>query len=107
MTRTQRLPRRLLIPALLALASMPALAGTVKIDFQVALTPANSVIGNYPIQKPEILTVPSGAVVRIDTGGGAGWRAENLAPDEWLKKNDVGVDSSYPPIRESIEVWDK
>jgi acetamidase/formamidase len=98
---------RLLIPALLAFTALPAAPGTVKIDHHVALTPENSVIGNFPIQKAEILTVPSGAVVRIDTGGGAGWRAENLGPDEWLKAHEVGVDSSYPPIRESIEVWDK
>jgi acetamidase/formamidase len=45
--------------------------------------------------------------VTIDTGGGAGWRAENMEPDAWLKKHNLPVSSAYPPIRESIEVWDK
>lgn len=96
-----------LICALLGLAALPASARTLKIDHHVPLTPATAVFGNFPIQKPAILTVQPGAVVRIDTGGGAGWRAENRAPDEWLSAHGIKVDSSFAPIRESIEVWEK
>ncbi len=35
-------------------------------------TPENSAIGTFPARKTPILTVKSGAVVKIDTGGGAG-----------------------------------
>jgi acetamidase/formamidase len=98
---------RALLPAVLALAALPASAKPPKIDHHVPLTPATAVFGNFPIQKAAILTVPSGAVVRIDTGGGAGWRAENRQPDEWLAAHQVGVDSTFAPIRESIEVWEK
>ncbi|MET0290717.1 MAG: acetamidase/formamidase family protein, partial [Steroidobacteraceae bacterium] len=98
--------RRFAHGAVLLLAASAAVAAP-RIDHHVRLTPQNAVFGNFPIQKPEILTIKSGETVKIDTGGGAGWRAENLEPDVWLKKNGIAVDSSYPPIRESIEVWDK
>jgi acetamidase/formamidase len=96
-------------PTALLLTLTPLCAGAAgpRIDHHVPLTPATAVFGNFPIQKAEILTVKSGAVVRIDTGGGAGWRAENRDPNEWLKANGIAVDASFPPIRESIEVWEK
>jgi acetamidase/formamidase len=93
--------------SLLAALAISAASAAPRIDHYVRLTPENSTFGNYPIQKPAILTIKSGETVKIDTGGGAGWRAENLEPDAWLKKNGVPVDAAYPPIRESIEVWDK
>lgn len=73
----------------------------------VKLTPENSVIGNYPIQKAPILTIKSGDTVKIDTGGGAGWRNRDMSPDEWLKQNKIGVTSEYPALAETIAVWDR
>jgi hypothetical protein len=76
----------------LFLAFLPAvsLAATEpKIDHYVRLTPENSAIGNFPAQKAPILTVKSGAVVKVDTGGGAGWRNPKVDPNEWLKQNGV------------------
>jgi acetamidase/formamidase len=100
------LPRAVLLVSA-GLLCATAAAATPKIDHYVRLTPQSAVFGNFPIQKPEILTIESGQTVKIDTGGGAGWRAENMEPDAWLKKHGIAVDSSYPAVRESIEVWDK
>ena len=63
--------------ALLLLLALPAIsfaASEPKIDHYVHLTPENSAIGNFPARKAPILTVKSGAIVKVDTGGGAGWR---------------------------------
>lgn len=98
---------RSLALCLVLAAFAPGAGAATRIDHVVPLTPVNSVFGNFPIQKASILTIRSGETVRIDSGGGAGWRAENLAPDAWLKANGIAVDSTFPPIRESIEVWDK
>jgi acetamidase/formamidase len=95
------------VPLLLGVALSVNAAAANKVDHYVKLTPETSVFGNFPIQKAPILTVKSGETVSIDTGGGAGWRAENREPGEWLKANGIPVDASYPPIRESIEAWDK
>lgn len=90
--------------ALVACAATPA---PPRVAHHVPFTPENAVFGNFPIQKAPILTVPSGAVVRIDGGGGAGWRAENMTPDAWLKAHGIPLDATFPAIRESIEAWDK
>jgi acetamidase/formamidase len=93
--------------SLLACLPVAAFAAGPHVDHHVPLTPATAVFGYFPIQKPGILTVRSGAVVRIDTGGGAGWRAESRDPDEWLKANGIAVDARFAAVRESIEVWEK
>jgi acetamidase/formamidase len=76
-------------------------------DHYVKLTPENSVIGNYPAQKTPILTIKSGETVKIDTGGGAGWRNPEMSPAEWLKKNDVPTTVDNPVLQETIAVLDK
>src|SRR6185436_20842165 len=78
--------------ALMLLLALPAIsfaASEPKIDHYVHLTPENSAIGNFPARKAPILTVKSGAVVKVDTGGGAGWRNAKQDPDAWLKENGV------------------
>ncbi|MDB5988198.1 MAG: acetamidase [Nevskia sp.] len=92
---------------LIALLSTDAAAAEAKVDHYVKLTPENSVIGNYPIQKAPILTIQSGETVKIDTGGGAGWRSGNVDPDEWLKSNHVPTTSANPALQETIAVLDK
>lgn len=84
-----------------------AQARQTRVDYHVRLTPENSAIGNYPIQKAPILTVKSGATVKIDTGGGAGWRRDKIDPNEWLKANGIPLTASDPAISETIAVLDK
>jgi acetamidase/formamidase len=76
-------------------------------DHHVRLTPQNSAIGNFPAQKAPILTIKSGATVRIDTGGGAGWRNPPADPAEWLKQHQVPATIEHPTVRETIEVLEK
>lgn len=99
------LPRSALI--VLGAVLWDAQAAEIKIDHHVRLTPENSAIGNYPAQKAPILTIKSGQTVKIDTAGGAGWRSPEMAPEEWLKKNNIPITAEHPAIRETIEVWDK
>jgi acetamidase/formamidase len=53
----------------------------------VKLTPENAAIGNYPAQKKPILTVQSGATVRIDGGGGNRWRDQD--PLQWASEQGI------------------
>jgi acetamidase/formamidase len=76
-------------------------------DHYLRLTPENSVIGNYPAQKAPILTIKSGETVKIDTGGGAGWRNPEMDPAEWLKKNNVPTTIDNPALQETLAVLDK
>ena len=64
-------------------------ASAAEPDYYVHLTPENSAIGNFPARKAPILTVKSGSTVKIDTGGGAGWRNAKQDPNAWLKENGV------------------
>lgn len=64
----------------------PALAQQA-VDHHVRLTPANSAIGNFPSQKTPILTVKSGATVRIDGGGGNRWQDKDAM--QWIKENQI------------------
>jgi acetamidase/formamidase len=78
--------------ALLLLLALPAAsfaAPEPKLDHYVHLTPENSAIGNFPARKGPILTVKSGAIVKVDTGGGAGWRNARQEPNAWLRENGV------------------
>ncbi|MEO5959608.1 MAG: acetamidase/formamidase family protein, partial [Opitutaceae bacterium] len=93
---------RIRAAALLAVASLaaggfvaaPLHALEFPIDHHVRLTPDNAILGHYSATKKPVLTVKSGAIVRIDGGGGARSRgagselnAETV--DEWLKENNV------------------
>ncbi|WP_439638629.1 acetamidase/formamidase family protein [Nevskia sp.] len=92
-SRRVQLPTRLAALLLLGALALPARAGVVlpKADHWLRLTPENSVIGNFPAQKAPILTVKSGATVRIDGGGGNRWGEEE--PFAWLKANGVTVNA--------------
>jgi acetamidase/formamidase len=76
-------------------------------DHYVRLTPENSAIGNFPAQKAPILTVKSGATVKIDTGGGAGWRNLEVDPALWLKQNNIPMSVSDAPIKETLDVLER
>lgn len=102
---TSRVPHTLL--AMVALAFGNGAQAQPAYDHYVRLTPENSAIGNYPAQKAAILTIKSGQTVKIDTGGGAGWRNPEMEPAEWLKKNNIPTTVSNPALKETIEVWEK
>ena len=107
--QTQRQLRSILL-VLMGLSSgvmLNANAAEPVFDHHVRLTPENSAIGNFPAQKTAILTIKSGQTVRIDTGGGAGWRNPEMDPNEWLKKNNIPTTADNPAIQESIEVLAK
>ncbi|MEJ0035980.1 MAG: acetamidase/formamidase family protein [Gammaproteobacteria bacterium] len=96
--------------ALLLLLALPAgsfAATEPHIDQYVRLTPENSAIGNFPARKAAILTVKSGAVVKIDTGGGAGWRNSKQDPNAWLKENGVPTTMDNPALQETQLVLEK
>lgn len=99
------------IAALLLLLALPTAsfaAPEPKIDHYVRLTPENSAIGNFPARKAPILTVKSGAVVKIDTGGGAGWRNAKQDPNTWLQENGVPTTmEESPALRETEQVLQK
>lgn len=93
--------------AILSVASLQASAAEPNYDHYLRLTPGNSAIGNFPAQKAAILTIKSGDTVKIDTGGGAGWRNPQMTPAEFLKKHNIPTTVDNPAIQESIEVLDK
>jgi acetamidase/formamidase len=81
--------RRLHFAALSAFAfalAVPAFAQQA-VDHHLRLTPENSAIGNFPSQKVPILTVKSGAIVRIDGGGGNRWQDKDAL--QWIKDNKI------------------
>src|SRR5882757_9913579 len=84
-----------------------ATAAEPAFDYYLKLTPENSAIGNYPVQKAAILTVKSGQTVKIDTGGGAAWRNPEMDANEWLKQNKVPTTLDNPALKETMTVWDK
>jgi acetamidase/formamidase len=93
--------------ALLALGVAAGSVAAAADTHYVRLTPENSVIGNYPAQKAPILTVKSGDTVKIDTGGGAGWRNPEMSPADWLKKNNIPTTIDNPALKETLEVLEK
>jgi len=93
--------------SVLFVASAPLQAAEPAYDYYVKLTPENSAIGNYPAQKPAVITIKSGQTVKIDTGGGVGWRNPAMDPNEWLKKNNVPTTADNPALKESMEVLEE
>jgi acetamidase/formamidase len=72
-------------------------------DFHVPFTPENSIIGHYSATKAPVLTIKSGATVRIDGGGGQRWGEED--PDTWLKANKIPATlATTPALAETVRV---
>jgi acetamidase/formamidase len=59
-------------------------------DYNVPCTPENAIFGYFSATKKPVLTVKSGAVVRIEGGGGNKWK-DTDDPDTWLKENHVPI----------------
>jgi len=102
-----QLHRPILASTLLGLLALNTYAAEPAFDHHVKLTPENAAIGNYPAQKAAILTIKSGQTVKIDGGGGAGWRNPEMSPNDWLKKNNIGITADYPPLKETVAVLEK
>jgi acetamidase/formamidase len=82
-------PRSMLRGVLLAAFGVTtAVALEVPYDFQVPCTPENAIFGHFSATKKPVLTIKSGATVRIDGGGGNKWR-NDADPNVWLKENQV------------------
>lgn len=79
----------------------PAGAGEVPYDYHVPCTPENAIFGHFSATKKPVLTIKSGAVVRIDGGGGNKW-PDGIDPNEWLRKNSVDVTLETSPVLQEI-----
>lgn len=98
---------RILVTLVALVAATSVLAKEPKYDYHVRLTPENSTIGNFPAQKAPILTIKSGDTVRIDTGGGAGWRNPAVDPAAWLKEHKIPATVDDAAIKETLAVWER
>lgn len=87
-----------------AVALVPAaVALEIAADFHVPFTPETAILGHFSPTKKPVLTVKSGAIVRIDGGGGARWREDE--PDKWLKENNIPVTvATCPALAETVKV---
>src|ERR1700712_1926941 len=71
----------------------------VPYDYHVLCTPENAIFGHFSATKTPVLTVKSGAVVRIDGGGGAGGLEDR---NKWLKDNNVPMTVEESPVLQEI-----
>ncbi len=101
-------PVKLFIGASLGLALFIARTAAMEItpDYVVKYTPENAILGYFSSTKKPVLTVKSGAVVRLEVGGGARWG--NKDPDTWLKENNIPTTiEDCPALAETIKVADE
>ncbi len=97
------LRRRTLIFVTLLAAAGASRAMEVPYDVHVPFTPENAILGHFSSTKTPVATVRSGAVVRIDVGGGVRWRDGD--PNAWLKENGIPTTiEQCPALAESIRV---
>lgn len=73
----------------------------VPYDHHVKCTPENAIFGHFTKTKPPVATVKSGAVVRIDGGGGNKW-GDAANPNDWLKANQVPITVESDPALSEI-----
>src|SRR4051812_24840423 len=88
-----------------ALLSTRLAALEIPYDYYVKLTPENTIFGCFSATKKPVLTIKSGATVRIDGGGAAEWGREGGedAANAWLKQNNIpGTSETIPALREII-----
>jgi len=101
-------PSRALAVSLGIVFLSSANAGEIAYDFHVPLTPENALIGHFSATKQPVLTVQSGAIVKIDGGGGARWRPGQDGVTEtnaWLKENNLELTvETSPALQETIRV---
>jgi acetamidase/formamidase len=87
----------------LALSAGRLAAMEITPDYIVKFTPENAILGHFSATKKPVVTVKSGAIVRLEVGGGARWGQED--PNTWLKANGVPTTvEQCPAIQETIKV---
>lgn len=102
MTRKHTLVPTLAFAGCILLAAT-AQAVEIPYDYHVPFTPETAIIGHYSPTKKPVLSVKSGAVVRIDGGGGQRWRDGDA--NAWLKENDIPVTiETCPALAETVKV---
>ena len=99
--------RNLRLPTLAATAALSFVSSLwsveIPYDHFVPFTPENAIIGHYSATKKPVLTIKSGATVRIDGGGGQRWGEED--PNKWLKENNIPVTiETCPALAETVRV---
>src|SRR5476651_1397376 len=90
--------------ASLALATGAA-ALEIPYDYHVPMTPETTIFGCFSATKKPVLTIKSGATVKIDGGGAAEWGRQGgpAEADAWLKANHIdATTASCPAIQEII-----
>lgn len=86
-TRSARITAGL-FASMVAASALQALE--VPYDYVVPCTPENAIFGYFSATKKPVLTVKSGAVVRIEGGGGNKWK-DTDDPNTWLKENHIPI----------------
>jgi len=99
-------PSRLLASFTAALALVAnATALEISADYHVKMTPETTIFGCYSATKKPVLTIKSGATVKIDGGGAAEWGREGgeAEANAWLKANNIpATTETCPAIKEII-----
>jgi len=85
--------------------ALVATAGAMDLpyDYVVKFTPENAILGHFSATKKPVLTIKSGATVRVEVGGGARWGTTD--PNTWLKENGIPTTvETCPAIQETLRV---
>jgi len=97
---------RRLAPIAVLLTLAPAgVALEIPYDYHVKMTPETTIFGCFSATKKPVLTIKSGATVKIDGGGAAEWGREGgeAEADAWLKAHNIpGTCETIPAIKEII-----
>src|SRR5678810_1251046 len=82
-----------LVPTLAVALAFVASAAALEIpyDYHVKMTPETTIFGCFSATKKPVLTIKSGATVKIDGGGAAEWGREGgeAEANAWLKANNI------------------
>src|SRR4051794_28250167 len=104
-------PRSLCKLALAIAVAAPACSAMeIAADAHVPFTPETAILGHFSATKKPVVTVKSGAIVRIDGGGGARMNgsAGELTTESvntWLKANGIETTvEETPALQETIKV---
>src|ERR1051325_3978364 len=72
-------------------------------DYIVKYTPENAILGYFSATKKPVVTVKSGAIVRLEVGGGARWGDKDA--NAWLKENGIPTTVEQSTVlQETIKV---
>jgi acetamidase/formamidase len=129
-----RFRRTSVLAVLLCFGPILVSAMEIAADYHVPFTPENAILGYFSATKKPVLVIPSGAIVRIDGGGGIRYNrgapptaavgtpapATPAAPagpgatpsdetvDAWLVENHIPVTvATCPALAETLEVMRK